>query len=99
MSPTRTAGVGATNRCFDECSQGEFGLVACGDLIARGLLALGLIATVEKFGWELYGAIGCPLSDSGLASLGLFALFSDFGSVFAIVSITGSYELAELIFV
>ena len=88
-----------TNFCFDECSQGKFGLVACGDLIARGLLALGLIPTAAKFGCELHGAIGCLLSDSGLASLGLFALFSNFGSVFAIGSITGGYELAELIFV
>ena len=58
-----------------------------------------MIPTVAKFGWELYGAIGCPLSDLGLASLGLFALFIDFGSVPAIGSITGGYELAELIFV
>ena len=58
-----------------------------------------MIPTVAKFGWELYGAIVCLLSDSGVASLGLFALFSDFGSVLTIGSITGGYELAELIFV
>ena len=38
-------------------------------------------------------------SDSGLASLGLFAFFSNFGSVFETGSVTGGYELAELIFV
>ena len=112
---SRTSGVGTTDRCLDECSKGEFGLVACGNLITRGSLVLGLIPTAAKFSCKLQGAIFCPLlltaclmsallannvdSDSGLASLGLFALFSNFGSVFETGSVTGGYELADLILV
>ena len=112
---SRTAGVGDTDCGLDECSKGEFGLVACGDLISRGSLALGSIPTATKFGCKLHGAICCPLfltvclvsallannvdSGSGLASLGLFAIFSDFGLIFETGSVTGGYELDELIFV
>ena len=76
---------------------------------------MGLIPSTAKLDCKLHGAICCSLlltaclvsallannvdSNSGLVYLGLFALLSDFGSVFQTGSVTGGFELAELIFV